>query len=108
MSEKFMVKVRPFKTMVNVLEIPSNTTARSVDSKHYMNTGELRYLGMPHPLETFGSFGIVAVETGFEEVAGETTVVCVDPKNDHLLKRKRTLWQGAEDVFIIHESTIEQ
>lgn len=105
MSEKFMVKVRPFKTIIDVLEIPSNTIARSIDSRYYKETGRIVYLGPAAPLETFGSFAIVELETGFEEVAGETTVVCVDPKNDHLLKRKRTLWQGAEDVFINEHAT---
>lgn len=102
-----MVKVKTFKTMVDVLELSSSTIARSIDSKHYMNTNEIRYLGLPAPLHTFGSFAIVELETGFEEVAGDTTVVCIDPHNDHLLKRKRTLWQGTEDV-IIHESVTEQ
>ncbi len=103
-----MVKVRSLKTLTDVLELPSDARARSIDSMYYIRTGRIVYLGKAAPLESFGSFAFVEVETGFEEVAGETTVVCIDPKNDHLLKRRRTLWQGAEDVIIIHESTTEQ
>jgi len=109
MPTKFMVRVRTFSDLANVIEIPSDTLARAVDSEHYLTHKEIRYLGSetPHALEDFGSFSAVEIETGFEEVAGTTTVVYVDPKNEHLAKRRRTLWPGDTGLFI-HESRTKQ
>lgn len=93
MSTKFMVKVRPVGDLRDVIEVPSNTLARAVDSEHYATHKEVRYLGSetPRPLEDFGSFSFVEIETGFEETLGETTIVCVDPQNEHLAERRRAL-----------------
>jgi hypothetical protein len=109
MSTKFMVKVRPFDDLLNVLEVPNNTLARAVDSEHYLTHKKIRYLGSetPHTLEDFGSFSAVEIETGFEQIAGTTTVVYVDPKNEHLAKRRRTLWPGDTALFI-HENRTKQ
>jgi len=109
MSEKFMVKVRPFGELFNVLEVPSSAPARAIDSFHYAVTKEIKYLGSetPRPLGDFGSFAFVEIETGFEEVSGTTTVVYVDPHNQHLVDKHRTLWPGDTGLFI-HESHTRQ
>ena len=109
MADKFMIKVRPVKALFDALEVPNGTLARAVDSQHYSEYKEIRYLGssVPRPLEDFGSFAFVEIETGFEETAGETTVVYVDPHNQHLVNRRRTLWPGDTGLFI-HESRTKQ
>jgi hypothetical protein len=109
MSNKFMIRVRPFHDLFNVIEVPNTTPARAVDSAHYAEYEQVKYLGSntPRPLEDFGSFSFVEIETGFEDVVGEATVVYVDPHNEHLVSRKRTLWPGDTALFI-HESSSKQ
>ena len=109
MADKFMITVRPFENLFDTLELTSSTPARAIDSQHYQDTKQIRYLGSetPRPLADFGSFAFVEVETGFEDVAGTTTVVYVDPNNQHLVSKHRTLWPGDTGLFI-HEGRLKQ
>lgn len=101
---QFMIKVRPANAVREIIEIPNTVLARAVDSMVYLETKEILYLGssVARPLDTFGSFAFVELETGFEEVAGETTVVYVDPNNQHLVAKRRTMWPGDTGLFINH------
>lgn len=109
MSNKFMVKVRPCDDLFNVIEVPNDTPARAIDSLHYHETKKIKYMVsiVPMPIQNFGSFSFVEIETGFEEVAGTKTVVYVDPNNEHLVQRRRTLWAGAADIFV-NEALVKQ
>lgn len=109
MSNKIMVKVRPFSDLYDVLEVPGNALARSIDSKHYYETKEILYLGSetPSPLADFGSFAFVEVETGLEEVIGTATVVYIDPHNAHLVDKHRALGPSAV-ALLIHENITKQ
>ncbi len=80
-NKDYMVRVAKAANLREIYEVPSTTPARAVDSLHFVETSEVRYVGspMPLPVRTFGPFAFVELETGFESTAGEKTVVFVKP-----------------------------
>lgn len=81
-----MVTVRPADSVREAFEVPSDSLAREVDSFAYLESKQLKYneAQEAQPISAFRAYSFVEVETGFEEKAGDKTVVYVDPKNLHL------------------------
>lgn len=86
MSEQFMIKVRPATAIRTMMELPSTTLARAVDPQVYREAKKLAFVGNPRwlPLSEFRAYAFVVLQTGFESNPENSTVVYVDPKNDHL------------------------
>lgn len=85
-DKKFMITVRPADSVRDVYEVPSDTPALSVDSFAYLEGKQRKYdeSRLSRPLYEFRAYAFVEVKTGFEENPEGTTVVYVDPKNQHL------------------------
>ena len=80
-----MVRVNLAPDLREVIEVPKGTLARAIDSLVYNETRSVVYLDtyynrVSNPIEAFGPFAWVELETGFEDEAGQKSVVCVAAK----------------------------
>lgn len=80
-----MVRVYMGKHQREVVEVPKGTQARAIDSLIYNEEKRVVYLSdyaneKPRSVEEFGPFAWLELETGFEDNAGQKSIVCVAAK----------------------------
>lgn len=76
-----MVKLRYFNAPKEVIMMDPALEAQVIDGLYYLDTGKVRYLEeKPQPLGSMRPYACVEIETGFEDNAGEKTLLFVLPR----------------------------
>lgn len=80
-----MVRVHPASDLREAIEVQKGTQARAIDSLIYNEEKRVVYLtdyanAKPRNVEEFGPYAWLELETGFEEEAGQKTIVCMAAK----------------------------
>jgi hypothetical protein len=77
-----MIRVFDVDEPTTEIELHPDTVVRTIDIKHYLTTGILRFIGEPKPAQQVALSDAMVVETGFEEDHGATVVIRVASREE--------------------------